>query len=397
VVDNSFRPLSDDSHIHFTCEQRDTELALEHFSPAFGPDLLPGMTSIPISVVPKPHSDKLCLVVDQRSGDFSLNSFIPCENVAVPLDNLHDLGSCLLDVHAMHGMDTQLVVFKSDVSQAYRQIPLHFLWQLFQVVTIDRMRHVDQNNNFGNRGAGGLWGAFMGLVLWIAIFVKGIPDLFTYVDDTFLWEFSDNTLWYEPYHKFLPTKQAHLFLLWDELYIPHEEEKQISGTSLMIIGLDVDPNVMTITTPDQARCDLVTTIREFARPGQWRPLRDFQKLAGWMNWALNAYPLLQPGLFSLYNKMSGKSHAHQLIWVSVSLCHELLWFADRVESSEGVHILSLRGWGKNDADFNLFCNASLISMGFWFPARNVGFRHVLLLRLGFSTMRLSQLSVHCSG
>jgi hypothetical protein len=57
------------------------------------------------------------------------------------------------------------VVFKSDVLQAYRRIPLHYLWQLFQVVTIDSMRHVDRNNNFGNHGAGGLWGAFMGLVL----------------------------------------------------------------------------------------------------------------------------------------------------------------------------------------------------------------------------------------
>jgi len=144
------------------------------------------------------------------------------------------------------------------VSQAYWQIPLHFLWQLFQVVTIDGMRHVDRNNNFGNRGAGALCGAFMELVLWIVIFVKGIPDLFTYVDDTFSWEFADNTLWYEPYHKFLPTKQACLLLLWDELCIPHEEAKQISDTSLMIIGLDVDPNAMTITMPDQASHNLVT-------------------------------------------------------------------------------------------------------------------------------------------
>ena len=76
---------------------------------------------------------------------------------------------------------------------------------------------MDRNNNFGNRGAGGLWKAFMGLVLWIATSIKGIPDLFAYVDDSFFWDFADNTLWYEPYQKFLPAKQVCLLQLWDEL------------------------------------------------------------------------------------------------------------------------------------------------------------------------------------
>jgi len=377
LVDNSDRPLMDEKHLSFVREQRDAEVALGRFSPAFGPDLLPGMTSIPIGVVPKPHSDKLRLVVDQSAGDFSPNSLISRENVAVPLDNLHDLGARLIDVRLTHGPDVQLVVFKSDVSQAYRRLPLHFLWQLFQIITIDGMRHVDRNNNFGNRGAGGLWGAFMGLVLWIAIFVKGIEDLFAYVDDSFSWEFADNQLWYEPYQKHLPTKQARLLQLWDELDIPHEESKQVFGSRLTIIGLDVDPNAMTITMPDEAQVDLLAALRGFSHAGQRRPLREFQRLAGWMNWALNAYPLLRPGLSLLYDKMSGKSNAHQLIWVSVSLSRELSWFADRMEISDGVHIMTSRGWGKNDADLNLFCDACPAGMAFWCPARNVGFQHAL--------------------
>lgn len=165
IVDNSFRPLSDEAHVSFAQEQCDAEITFGHFSPAFGPDLLPGMTSIPIGVVPKPHSVNLRLVVDQSTGEHSPNSLISHEHVAVPLDNLHHLGRCLIDARLRHGTSVSLVVFKSDVLQAYRRIPLHYLWQLFQVVTIDSMRHVDRNNNFGNHGAGGLWGAFMGLVL----------------------------------------------------------------------------------------------------------------------------------------------------------------------------------------------------------------------------------------
>jgi hypothetical protein len=88
---------------------------------------------------------------------------------------------------------------------------------------------------------------FFGLVLWIAIVVKSILDLFSYVDDTFSWEFANNMTYYAPYNKFLPTKQAHLLTLFDEVGVPHEEHKQVFGSPLQIISFYVDPNLMTIT------------------------------------------------------------------------------------------------------------------------------------------------------
>jgi hypothetical protein len=217
----------------------------------------------------------------------------------------------------------------------------------------------------------------MGVVLWIATFVSGIHDLFTYVDDSFSWEFMDNTLWYEPYKKSLPAKQVQLLRLWDDLHIPHEEAKQVFGSPLMIIGFDVDLNAMTITMPAGSCTDLLNALREFAHPNQRRPLRKFQWLAGCMNWALNANPILRPGMSSLYHKMSRKLHAHQLIWVSVSLCWELTWFANRVDESDGIHIMTSREWGRNDVDINLLCDACPIGMGFWYPAGCVGFQHAL--------------------
>jgi hypothetical protein len=159
---------------------------------------------------------------------------------------------------------------------------MHPLWQLRQVISFDGKRNVDRNNNFGNRGAGGLWGTFLGLVIWIAVFVKLLTDLLMYVDDTFSWEFAWNMVWYEPYQKLLPAKQAYLLELWDEVGIPHKESKQLFGSTLTIIGFEVDPNAMTITMPLEAHADLVTAVRAFVRTGQRRPLRDFQHLAGWI-------------------------------------------------------------------------------------------------------------------
>jgi hypothetical protein len=100
----------------------------------------------------------------------------------------------------------------------------------------------------------------MGLVLWIEINIKGIEDLFAYVDDSFSWEFADNKLWYEPYQKLLPAKQAKLLQLWDELCIPHEESKQVFGSLLMITDFDVDPNAMTIIMPMQSCVNLLTAV-----------------------------------------------------------------------------------------------------------------------------------------
>ena len=158
----------------------------------------------------------------------------------------------------------RLVLFKSDISQAYHRLLLCFLWQLFQIITIDRVRHIDRNNNFGNRGAGSLWKAFMGVVLRIAIHVKQILDLLAYVNDTFSWEFTDNLLWYQPYACSFPAKQTHLLELWDELGIPHEQMKQLFGSPLTIVGLNMDANAMTITMPQQSHTDLVTTLHGFA-------------------------------------------------------------------------------------------------------------------------------------
>jgi len=252
IVDNAvLQKLKDPSHLCFIEEQRDEEIRLGRFSEAFTM-LSPGMTTIPLWVVPKPHSDKSHLVVDHSAGDYSLNSFISSDDAGIHLDTLHALGKALTCVRSRFGAGVPLVLFKTDVSQAYRRLPMHPLWQLHQIVAICGSHHVDNNNNFSNRGAGQLWITFFGLVLWVAVFVKFVCDLFTYVDDAFSWEFASEVSFYHPYKKFMPTKQACLLTLFDDLGVPHEERKQILGSPLQIIGFNVDPNTMTITMSCEA-------------------------------------------------------------------------------------------------------------------------------------------------
>jgi len=217
------------------------------------------MTTIPLWVAPKPHSDKSRLVVDHSAGEYSPNSFISSDKACVHLDTLHILGKALIKVRERYG-DVPLVLFKTDVSQAYRCLPMHLLWQLCQVVTICGCHHIDNNNNFGNRGAGRLCVTFFSLVLWISIVVKSIDDLYAYVDDAFSWEFTDRLAFYQPYKKLLPAKQTDLLTLFDKVGVPHDERKQVFGSPLQVIGFDVNPNAMTITMSPDARAELVTAI-----------------------------------------------------------------------------------------------------------------------------------------
>src|SRR5882724_9772461 len=110
------------------------------------------MFSPPIDAIPKPHSDKLRLINDHSAGIHSLNSWIKKEDGSVQLDNLQDFGTLLRSARMRHGRSPSYI-FKSDISQAFHRWPMHLLWQIKQVVTIDGMWHVDRCMVFGNRSS----------------------------------------------------------------------------------------------------------------------------------------------------------------------------------------------------------------------------------------------------
>ena len=92
--DNSDRHLIG-INLKFALNQCDLEIEAGCFSAAFGPDLLPGMYSMPIGIVTKPHSSNFHLVTDHSAGKHMLNSFITKEDGLIRLDSLQDFGTML--------------------------------------------------------------------------------------------------------------------------------------------------------------------------------------------------------------------------------------------------------------------------------------------------------------
>src|ERR1700678_287544 len=305
MVDESFGDPRNQRELEFICEQRDKEINMGRFSESF--------------------------VTNHSAGEFSLNSMIRREDIAgFPLDNMTHLGEMLLKKKAEFP-DEELTSFKSDISDAYRNLPMHPLWQIKPINTIQQQRHVDHRNCFGGKGSGALFISFNSLVTWVAKNEYEILDLGTYSDDSFGVDLEKTLTYHEPYRRLMPSNQIKLLQLWDNLGIPYKEKKQISGKILTIIGIEVDANLLTLTLPPENKSELVAHLKDFARTpegnGVKYALKDFQRLAGWFNWALNVYPLLKPALSNVYAKMTHSKPDRPLtkLYVNNAIQSDLLW------------------------------------------------------------------------
>ncbi|KAI5997239.1 hypothetical protein F5J12DRAFT_906972 [Pisolithus orientalis] len=315
--DNSCHPLKSAEEIVFINAQG-------CFSKDFGLNLLPGVYSMPIHTVLKPGVEEFWLVTDHSTGEYALNNMI---------------------------------------SQALCHYCLTHPLEHLAVVTVGSHCYVDCCNVFGGWALQCLWHGFMSLVLWIIIFKLLVIYSFLYVDDSFGFAPESLTEWYQPYSKSLPGPLITVLHLWDSLGIPHEEKKQLSGLVLPVISFKVDPNLMQEWLLDQ--------VHSFAHQGTQHSLCDFQCLASYLNWALNVYPMLHPGLSALYAKTAGKENVGALLWVNCNLVHELQWFASHIEMSDGIFFLSTVSWTHcclPTSTLVALTDASDDGLGFWFPS-----------------------------
>ena len=359
----------------FAQEECDKEARLGRFSRPF-PVLLPGMVCMPTYIISR--KDKLRMVTDHSTSNFSLNSLISKENRAVPLCGLQQLGYQLRHACAQYP-SRQLVLFKCDVKSAYRLIPMHPLWQMLQAVCLPDGRFaINRNNVFGGGASGRCWWSVMSLILWVAAHHYGCRSLLDYVDDVFSHDFADAMVLYPRYRVLMPRNQRQLLVCFDDLDVPHDPPKQTHGVTQPIIGMQVDATTLSITMPPAAKAALVDAIDAFctSRSRSKRlnhPLRKCQAIAGHVNWALNVFPRLRPGLASLYGKMGGPYVPHRTVHVNADITRDLLWLVQRIRESSSVFLLQSIAWHVEEADLVVFTDACLSGLGFWSPQHTVAY------------------------
>ena len=124
VVNHSNHSPTDPAHASFLLEQRDIEFGKGRYSEGFS-ELLPGMRAMPLRVVPKDGGSALHLVVNHSKEPHSLNSMVDLTIMPkVSLDNMRSLGEHIPTLREEHPGE-ELVLWKSDVSEAYRLLPVH--------------------------------------------------------------------------------------------------------------------------------------------------------------------------------------------------------------------------------------------------------------------------------
>ena len=320
-------------------------------------------------------TDQTCV----HAPSLGLNSLVDKEERAVPLCNLQQFGYYLRDLKASaNGRD--IVIFKCDVKGAYRLIPMHPCWQMLQAAKLpDGTFVINRNNTFGGGALGRCWWCLMCLVLWVARRHFGCDNLHDYVDDVFLGAFIDSLTLYPRYDLQMPATQVQFLLCLDALGVPHDVVKQLWAYTLPVTGLLVDGNRLLITMPEQSRLDLLQALDDFVsfRPRlapsrRCRTLRECQALAGHVNWGLNVFPRLRPGLASLYSKMGGPYRPSTMVHLNSAIIRDLTWLTTRIRSSTGVFMLDSIAWRSSEAHVVIYTDACPLGLGFWSPQLDSG-------------------------
>ena len=131
----------------------------------------------------------------------------PAFDSSIQFDNLQDFDVILCHVHKCHKCPPAWL-FKDDIYGAFCRFPVHPFWQIKQIIMIDGQCHMDHCMEFGTCSAAHIWCTFMGLVIWIALHVKNLPDILHYMDDTWSYEMDSSLQLYEPYNELYPSKQV---------------------------------------------------------------------------------------------------------------------------------------------------------------------------------------------
>ena len=349
----------DESDIDAVRAFRDKEVLANRWSlPLTQSELLPGMKTSPMFVVWQ--KDKARVITDHSAS--GLNDGIPRSEAKVKYDDMRSFGQILYNARRRFP-GRRLVTWKSDVASAFLNLPAHPLWQLRQVVQVDGNLYIVRRLVFGNRASPRIWCSVSGLLCWIAVTKLDIDGTHVYMDDFFGWDFADNLAFY--HGKLRPRRQVQLLVLWDFVSCPFEDRKQEHGESLKILGFWVDPNLGSISLSADTVDNIIAHINSFlGHESRCPPLRDWQRLAGHLNWLLNVLPWGRPALSILYSKMSGKSMGNRGIFINRDVRQDMSWLADVIPRSIGIRFVDSLMWGDEEADMIVWSDACLRGLGF---------------------------------
>ena len=158
------------------------------------------------------------------------------------------------------------------------------------------------------------------------------------MDDFFGWDLALNMVFFQG--RLHLKHQVQLLLFWESTRCPYDLNKQDHGSSLEIIAFWAEINKGTITLSLDSVAIIIDKIKSFLSvSSRQQPLREWQHLAGHLNWVLNVLPWGQPVLSELYRKIGGKMCPSAKIFLNVTVHSDLCWLAETIPKSIGIRFL----------------------------------------------------------
>ncbi|GAA5820945.1 hypothetical protein JCM11491_006869, partial [Sporobolomyces phaffii] len=359
----------------FLLESARKDYASGYMSDTFK-ERLPGMLISPSHVV-RSETRKTRQVCDQTLN--GLNDGIDPSIAGTKYDTLQHLGLLMRDLRR-RGLDVDNsgaiigTLWKSDVSEAFRQLPVSKFWQLKQAHILrvpsaggkhDTVYMIDQRLILGGRLSPLIWCTVLNLILWGARhhFERIFP--FAFVDDVFGYDCSKLRL--PVTHPktleslLVPRDQAIVLMSWNLLGVPWDWKKQESSeTTLTILGHNVNVAGPSIELPPAAKANFAASIDKFLSTDA-PPLNAWRKLSGYGTWVCYSIPFAKFALRPIYEKIGNKVHRFAPVHLNNDVRTSLAWLRDQVLSAPPLSFLdpALEDWGQNEADLIIFTDACL--------------------------------------
>lgn len=346
--------------------------------------LLPGMVVSPTHVV-RLDGRKPRLVVDQSTS--GLNDGVDRNIAKTVYDTVRELGA-LMRFRRLRGEDSsEHILWKSDVSGAFRNLPVAPEWQVKQVHRV-RLRdcldrhtwvyYVDRRLMLGGRLSPRIWCSVINLVLWGVRYSTRLEFPLIFVDDAFGFQVSGGmaraTHPESGESRLVPIEQARLLFIWNHCGVPWDWSKQLwSSESLEVLGHVVSATELTVTLPHSKKLEFAGKVHLFLSARFDPPLIEWQRIAGYAQWACYSNPFAKFALHPLYAKMSGKIRRNAPVPINKDVRTNLSWFVAEILEAPPLsfHDPALEEWSQSDADTIAYTDACLTSdngqsgLGFW--------------------------------
>ena len=178
------------------------------------------------------------------------------------------------------------------------------------------------------------------------------------MDNFYGWDYEDNMIFY--HGQWRPNRQVTLLRFWEYISCPFDDEKQKHGRQLKIIGFWVNIEDGSISLSPSSVTDILEKINQFISTPNWKPLlRDWQRLAGHLNWLFNVLP-----------------HPSRGVFINAKVKSNLTWLASIIPRSIGVRFIDSGQWPDSGADLIVWTDASLC-LALSFVYGNNGFLYQL--------------------